>query len=271
MDTNSAAWKTAIGACKDLQPPGFTGRKASPEGTERAPQVRPVHPRQRREGLPGSRQRRAPRRHESHPIRGNRRRHEPFSTPRCTSAAMSTRTSWESGEANDVGAGRPGRRSAWCGSPDATPAAAAPANTVKVETGELSAMVSLPGTLTYRARSDGSPYSVINQARGTYTKLPAEGDKVDCGDVLYRVDETRCSCCAARSRPIATCTSATGARTPVSSSGTCQLGYHTDPGRGSPGVRQRSKSSSATRAFAGPERSLSVTRSSCPSRRGSPR
>ena len=31
IDTNSAAWKTAIGACKDLQPPGFTGRKASPK------------------------------------------------------------------------------------------------------------------------------------------------------------------------------------------------------------------------------------------------
>ena len=72
----------------------------------------------------------------------------------------------------------------------ATPAAQErPANTVKVERGELSSMVSLDGTLTYRARSDGSPYSVINQARGTYTKLPADGDKVDCGDVLYRVDD----------------------------------------------------------------------------------
>lgn len=64
-----------------------------------------------------------------------------------------------------------------------------PANTVKVEKGELSAMVSQDGTLTYRARSDGSPYPVINRARGTYTKLPADGDKVDCGDVLYRVDD----------------------------------------------------------------------------------
>ena len=55
--------------------------------------------------------------------------------------------------------------------------------------GKLSAMVSLDGTLTYRARSDGSPYAVINQARGTYTKLPEDGDKVGCGDVLYRVDD----------------------------------------------------------------------------------
>ena len=76
------------------------------------------------------------------------------------------------------------------GAEQATPAAQEPpANTVKVEQGELSAMVSLDGTLTYRARSDGSPYSVINQARGIYTKLPEDGDKVDCGDVLYRVDD----------------------------------------------------------------------------------
>ncbi len=75
------------------------------------------------------------------------------------------------------------------GAKQTTPAAQAPpANTAKVERGRLSAMVSMDGTLTYRARSDGSPYSAINQAGGTYTKLPDEGDKVDCGDVLYRVD-----------------------------------------------------------------------------------
>ena len=63
-----------------------------------------------------------------------------------------------------------------------------PVNTMKVEKGKLSAMVSLDGTLTYRTRSDGSPYSVINQALGRYTELPDNGDKVECGDVLYRVD-----------------------------------------------------------------------------------
>ncbi|MEO8696454.1 MAG: peptidoglycan-binding protein [Acidimicrobiales bacterium] len=50
-------------------------------------------------------------------------------------------------------------------------------------------MVSLNGTLAYRARSDGSAYSVINQARGTYTALPDDGVDVRCGDVLYRVDD----------------------------------------------------------------------------------
>ena len=63
-----------------------------------------------------------------------------------------------------------------------------PPNTVKVEKGKLSAMVSLDGTLTYRARSDGSPYAVINQALGRCTELPDDGDRVECGDVLYRVD-----------------------------------------------------------------------------------
>jgi len=78
---------------------------------------------------------------------------------------------------------------AGCGAERAAPAALqTPANTVPVEQGALSSMVSLDGTLTYRARSDGSPYSVINHARGIYTKLPEEGDKVGCGDVLYRVD-----------------------------------------------------------------------------------
>jgi multidrug efflux pump subunit AcrA (membrane-fusion protein) len=76
------------------------------------------------------------------------------------------------------------------GSEEAAPAAQrAPANTAKVEKGKLSSMVSQAGTLTYRARSDGSPYSVINQAGGTYTELPDDGDKVGCGDVFYRVDD----------------------------------------------------------------------------------
>jgi Putative peptidoglycan binding domain len=64
-----------------------------------------------------------------------------------------------------------------------------PANTATVERGKLSDLVSQYGILTYRARSDGAPYAVFNQSRGTYTKLPDAGDEVDCGDVLYRVDD----------------------------------------------------------------------------------
>jgi hypothetical protein len=66
----------------------------------------------------------------------------------------------------------------------------ASANTAPVQRGELSAVVSQAGTLTYRARPDGSPFAAINHARGTYTELPEVGDKVDCGGVLYRVDDS---------------------------------------------------------------------------------
>jgi hypothetical protein len=31
LDPNSAAWKQAIGACKNLEPPGFTGGKVTPQ------------------------------------------------------------------------------------------------------------------------------------------------------------------------------------------------------------------------------------------------
>jgi peptidoglycan hydrolase-like protein with peptidoglycan-binding domain len=73
--------------------------------------------------------------------------------------------------------------------PQAVAAQQAPAGAAQVERRTLSAMVSQAGTLTYRAQSDGSPYSVINQARGTYTLLPAAGQVIDQGHVLYRVDD----------------------------------------------------------------------------------
>lgn len=70
----------------------------------------------------------------------------------------------------------------------ATAARAAATRTEQVEKGRLSALVSGTGTLTYRARPDGSPFAVVNQAAGVYTELPAAGDRVRCGGVLYRVD-----------------------------------------------------------------------------------
>lgn len=72
----------------------------------------------------------------------------------------------------------------------ATAAQEPPANTAKVEKRTLSAMVSLDGTLTYGAQPDGSPYPVINQAQGTYTKLPQLGQVISQGQVLYRVNDT---------------------------------------------------------------------------------
>jgi hypothetical protein len=64
-----------------------------------------------------------------------------------------------------------------------------PVGTTRVEKRTLSAMISQGGILTYRARSDGSPYSVINQAQGTYTELPGLGRVISQGHVLYRVND----------------------------------------------------------------------------------
>jgi hypothetical protein len=65
-----------------------------------------------------------------------------------------------------------------------------PVGTARVQKRTLSAMVSQGGILTYRARPDGSPYSIINQAHGTYTTLPAAGQVVRQGRVLYRVNNS---------------------------------------------------------------------------------
>src|SRR4029078_9540121 len=64
-----------------------------------------------------------------------------------------------------------------------------PVATARVERGSLADMVSVDGILTFRGTADGSPFTVTKQARATYTELPGAGDKVGCGDVLYRVDE----------------------------------------------------------------------------------
>lgn len=75
------------------------------------------------------------------------------------------------------------------GGGQATSAAQASAvNTATVDRGTLSDLVSQYGILSYRARSDGSPYTVINRAGGTYTELPSAGDKIGCGAVIYRVN-----------------------------------------------------------------------------------
>jgi len=62
-------------------------------------------------------------------------------------------------------------------------------STAQVERTTFSATVPQDGTLTYRAGSDGSPYSVIGQAGGTYTELPALGEVIHQGRVLCRVSD----------------------------------------------------------------------------------
>ena len=70
------------------------------------------------------------------------------------------------------------------------PARQLPVGTTQVQKRTLSATVSQGGLLTYRARSDGSAYSVINQAQGAYTQLPTLGQVIRQGHALYRVNNT---------------------------------------------------------------------------------
>jgi hypothetical protein len=66
---------------------------------------------------------------------------------------------------------------------DAAPALAT------VDRGRLASQVYQAGTLGYAAQPDGTPYSLVNQATGAYTRLPSAGDEIGCGEVLYRVDD----------------------------------------------------------------------------------
>jgi hypothetical protein len=65
-----------------------------------------------------------------------------------------------------------------------------PASTATIKKGELSAMVSVNGTLAYLAQSDGSPYLVIDQSNGMYTELPTAGQVISQGQALYRVNDS---------------------------------------------------------------------------------
>ncbi|HYI20293.1 MAG TPA: peptidoglycan-binding protein [Solirubrobacteraceae bacterium] len=100
------------------------------------------------------------------------------------------RRAWAAVAAAVLVAGVTGATAVVSGAGEAAPAAGeAPASTATVERGSLSDRISQAGTLTFRARSDGSPFAVINRADGVYTALPEEGERVRCGDVLYRVDD----------------------------------------------------------------------------------
>ena len=76
------------------------------------------------------------------------------------------------------------------GKPATSAAQEPPPTTVQVEKRELSAMASVTATLTYQAGPGGTPYSVINQASGTYTELPVPGQVISQGQVLYRVNDS---------------------------------------------------------------------------------
>jgi hypothetical protein len=63
----------------------------------------------------------------------------------------------------------------------------APTSLATVTEGALASQVNTTGTLGYRGQSDGSAYSVINQASGVLSALPRPGEVITRGQVLYRV------------------------------------------------------------------------------------
>ncbi|GAA2428640.1 hypothetical protein GCM10010191_47240 [Actinomadura vinacea] len=73
---------------------------------------------------------------------------------------------------------------------DAQPASSTDGTSLAaVREGPLSTQVTQSGTLSYAAHGDGTPYAVVNQAKGIYTWVPGEGREIGCGKALYRVDE----------------------------------------------------------------------------------
>ncbi len=61
-----------------------------------------------------------------------------------------------------------------------------PTSLATVTLGSLSSQISADGTLEYTG-PQGSSYSVVNQASGTFSQLPAAGDMLSRGEVIYRV------------------------------------------------------------------------------------
>jgi hypothetical protein len=61
-----------------------------------------------------------------------------------------------------------------------------PTSVATVTEGSLASQLSADGTLEYTT-SGGSDYSLVNQASGTFSKLPAVGDVFSRGNVIYRV------------------------------------------------------------------------------------
>jgi hypothetical protein len=61
-----------------------------------------------------------------------------------------------------------------------------PTSIATVTEGSLASQLSADGTLEYTT-SGGSDYSLVNQASGTFSKLPAVGDVFSRGQVIYRV------------------------------------------------------------------------------------
>ena len=167
VSVSPAVWERATTACKELQPPGVVGKR-TPKQQSASLRFAQMRARPRREGLSGPCVNGEPLIDVQDPIQQQARW---YGHSQCRDGQVQ----WHPG----IGGGGPRvTRKRWAlaaaavlvvatcgvvavsGAEHPTAAARAPAaDTVQVELRELSAMVSQGGTLTYRARPDGSPYS----------------------------------------------------------------------------------------------------------------
>ena len=209
-------WKQAINACKDLQPPGTLSAKRTPKEQSASLRFAQCIREQRREGLPGPRQRRAARQHVQDPVLATSPAAWPSSTPRCRSAA----TSWKrrrgaSGEAEELGAGRGGRagrgdlrrgRAVGCGAPDrGRPGAGGEHRDGgagrALGDGLPGRDPDLPGAVGRLALPRDQP-----GPRRSTPSCPTAGTRSAAAACSTGWTTGRCCCCAARSRPTARCT-----------------------------------------------------------------
>lgn len=74
----------------------------------------------------------------------------------------------------------------WASDPstEASPASTGPVATAVVERGTVSATESWDGTVDF-----GAPFTVVGSGQGTVTRLVGQGQAVERGSELYRVDE----------------------------------------------------------------------------------
>ena len=215
-------------ACKDLQPPGTLARKRTPKQQSASLRFAQCIREQRREGLPGPRQRRAADRHEQDPVLQPARRHDDPQRRDRRSAATSC--SWQPGarsDARELGAGRGGRRwssaasAAWSRCPAASDRAAAARRRRRTprrcERGALGHGLpgrdpDLPGAAGRLAVRRDQP-----GPRRSTPSCPRRATRSAAAACSTGWTTSRCCCCAARSRPTASCTSATPAGTSASS------------------------------------------------------
>ena len=233
IDVSPAVWTKAVDACKDLAAAGRLEWKAEPEAAVGSPQVRRVHTRERREGLPGPRQRRPPRRHDPDPVLQRARWHDHPQRRDAEVRRGPGTGSWGPGvrrkRLGADGRGRPGRRRRHRRGGRAVRRRAGDRGRAggvgehRAGAGGQAVGRGLPGRDPDLPGAAGRLAVLGDQPRPRHLHRAARRWETGSAAAACCTGWTtgRCCCCAARSRPTARCTWATPVRTSVSSTATC--------------------------------------------------